>query len=381
MRGRQAAPSHADARTTARRGKTGRNKDMTSVKSTDRPATEPALSRRTFGGLSLLALAGATLPTRAEAAAPEIELKMQFASADGTPWNDMDRRFAAQLEAITGGRAKVTFFPPNSVTPFKDWLQATGSGLLDIGFVWHPALPGKFPQLELFSLPGLSKNQTIASVVYWRLREAYPQMGELFSDADNVVEIATFVAMGSHLHTRSPIKSLADLKGKVLAAQDSAGVQVMEKLGASASVMVGPDAYLALQRGAVDGVLCAWGWVNNFKLNEVTTYHTLVNLNPGTYSTVMNKDTHAKLTDQEKAHIADLLPVYFFNNTTDGAAAAMSAIPAENVFVLSAEDQATLAGEMRPLWDEWVKKADAKGMPGQKILDEAARLLKLYDQN
>ncbi len=354
---------------------------MTSGKSIGQAVTEPAISRRTFGGLSLLALAGTTFSTRAGAAAPEIELKMQFASADGTPWNAMDRRFAAQLEAITGGRAKLTFFPPNSVTPFKDWLQATGSGLLDIGFVWHPALPGKFPQLELFSLPGLSKNQTVASVVYWRLREAYPQMGELFADADNVVEIATFVAMGSHLHTRSPIKSLADLKGKVLAAQDSAGVQVMEKLGASASVMVGPDAYLALQRGAVDGVLCAWGWVNNFKLNEVTTYHTLVNLNPGTYSTVMNKDTHARLTDQEKAHIADLLPVYFFNNTTDGAAAAMGAIPAENVFILSADDQAALAGEMRPLWDEWVKKADAKGMPGQKILDEAARLLKLYDQN
>ena len=36
---------------------------------------------------------------------------------------------------------------------------------------------------------------------------------------------------------------------------------------------------------------------------------------------------------------------------------------------------------MHPLWDEWVQKADAKGMPGQKILDEAVRLMNLYDQN
>src|SRR5690606_17804557 len=102
--------------------------------------------------------------------------------------------------------------------------------------------------------------------------------------------------------------TLADFKGKVFAAQDAAGAEVLEKLGASASVMVGPDAYLALQRGAVDGVLCAWGWVNNFKLNEVTTYHTLLNLNPGTYSTVMNKDAYARLTDDEKSHLRDLLP-------------------------------------------------------------------------
>jgi TRAP-type C4-dicarboxylate transport system substrate-binding protein len=306
---------------------------------------------------------------------------MQFASPDGTPWNAMDRRFAAQLEGITHDRAKVVFFPPNSVTPFKDWLQATGSGLLDIGFVWHPVLPGKFPQLELLTLPGLAKNQTVASTVYWRLREKYPALGNLFKPEDNVVEIATFVAMGAHIHSKSPIATLGDLKGKVFAAQDAAGVEALQKLGASASVMVGPDAYLALQRGAVDGVLCAWGWVNNFKLNEVTTHHTLLNLNPGTYSTVMNKDAYDKLTDDEKAHLADLLPVYFFYNTTDGAAAAMASIPPENIHTLSTGDQELLATTMRPMWDAWVAKADAMGMPGQEIVDEAVRLMKLYDQN
>ncbi|MEC9342546.1 MAG: TRAP transporter substrate-binding protein DctP [Pseudomonadota bacterium] len=334
-----------------------------------------------FAGMLALAMAVAIAPAAQPAKAAELELKMQFASPDGTSWNKMDRRFAAQLEAITGGRAKVEFFPPNSVTPFKDWLQSTGAGLLDIGFVWHPVLPGKFVQLELFGLPGLSKNQTLATIVYWRLRDKYPQMGELFTDEDNVAEIATFVAMGSHLHSKQPVRTLADLKGKVFAAQDSAGVAVLEKLGASASVMVGPDAYLALQRGAVDGVLAAWGWVNNFKLNEVTEYHTLLNLNPGTYSTVMNRDAWDKLTEAEKQHLADLRPVYFFYNTTDSAAAATADIPAENMFVLSAEDQAALASEMQPAWAEWVKKADAAGLPGQEILDEAVRLMKLYDQN
>lgn len=320
-------------------------------------------------------------PTPQSVAADTIELKMQFASPDGTSWNDMDRRFAAQIEGVTGGRARVEFFPPNSVTPFKDWLQATGAGLLDLGFVWHPILPGKFPQMELFSLPGLSKNQTIASIVYWRLRDQYPEMGALFTPEDNVVELATFVAMGSHLHTRQPIKTLADLKGKVFGAQDSAGVKVLTELGASASVMVGSDAYLGMQRGAIDGVLSAWGWVNNFKLNEVSTYHTLINLNPGTYSSVMNRATYDKLTPEEQVHLADISPLYFLYNTTDSAAAATAGIPAENIFTLSAEDQAELSTKMQPQWGEWVEKANAKGWPGQEILDEAVRLMTLYDRN
>ncbi len=354
---------------------------MTPVKSNNEIARKRGLSRRAFGGLALATAAGAQLASSPAAAAVELELKMQFASPDGTPWNNMDRRFAKQIETISGGRAKVTFFPPNSVTPFKDWLQSTGAGLLDIGFVWHPVLPGKFLQMELFALPGMSKNQTLASVVYWRLRDQFPEMGNLFTEKDNVVELATFVAMGSHLHSREPVRSLADLKGKVFAAQDLAGLGVLEKLGASASVMVGPDAYLALQRGAVDGVLCAWGWVNNFKLNEVTTYHTLLNLNPGSYSSVMNKDTYSKLTPEEQGHLVDIRPLYFFYNTTDGAAAAMSSIPPDKVFTLGSADTDALASQMQPFWDQWVQKADAVGMPGKKILDEAVRLMKLYDQN
>jgi len=331
--------------------------------------------------LMAAALALVTILGPQSFAADNIELKMQFASPDGTSWNDMDRRFAAQIGEVTHGRAQVQFYPPNSVTPFKDWLQATGAGVLDLGFVWHPALPGKFLQMELFGLPGLSKNQTISTAVYWRIREEYPKMGELFTPQDNVVELATFVAMGSHLHTQDPVRTLADLKGKVFGAQDSAGVKVLEQLGASATVMVGSDAYLALQRGAIDGVLAAWGWVNNFKLNEVTTYHTLLNLNPGTYTSVMNKDTYDKLTPEEQEHLGDITPMYFFYNTTDAAADATADTPAENIFTLSVEDQEELATKMGAQWDEWVRKADEAGMPGEEILDETVRLMKLYDQN
>lgn len=356
---------------------------MKSAKPISGPSTTRPVSRRTFGALSLFTLAGAgaQLAGRQAQAADELVLKMQFASPDGTSWNKMDRRFAAQIEKIAGGRAKVQFFPPNSVTPFKDWLRATGSGLLDIGFVWHPVLPGKFPQMELFSLPGLAKNQTISSVVYWRLRDEFPKMGELYTKQDNVVDLATFIAMGSHLHTREPVRRLADIKGKVFAAQDSAGLTALRKLGASSSVMIGPDAYLAAQRGAVDGILCAWGWVKNFKLYEVTKYHTLLNLNPGSYSSVMNKDTYDKLTPEEKGHLADIRPMYFLYNTTDAAAAATAMVPPENMFTLSPDEKAELIATMQPLWDAWVKKADGIGLPGKKVLAEAVRLMKLYDEN
>lgn len=310
-----------------------------------------------------------------------VEFKIQLAAPDGTIWNTVERRFAAQLVAATGNRASITFYPPGSITKWPDWLQSTGGGLLDIGFVWHPLKSGKFLQTELFALPGIAKNQTIDSIVYQRLRDTYPQMGELFTEDDNVVELMTFVAMGSHLHTREPVRKLDELKGKVFAVQDATGARTLEALGASASVMVGPDAYLALQRGSVDGVLAGWGWVNNFKFREVVDYHTLLGLNPGSYSYVMNRDTWDRLTEAEQSHIRDLLPTFLFYSGTDSAANVINDVPPENLFTLSADDRSDMMAQMAPLWAEWVEKADAKGWPGQEILDETVRLSNLYYQN
>ncbi len=146
-------------------------------------------------------------------------------------------------------------------------------------------------------------------------------MGKLFTDQDNVVELATFVAMGSHLHSRKPIRSLADIKGKVFAAQDSAGVKVLEKLGASASVMVGPDAYLAAaaRRHRRRPLRLGLGEQFQAQRGDAPTTRCSTSI-PGTYSTVMNKDTYNKLTPEEQKHLADITPLYFFYNTTDGAA-------------------------------------------------------------
>lgn len=340
------------------------------------------LNKIIVSGLALFMSFGSQIAVQPVIAA-ELEIKMQLGSPDGTPRNEMDRRFAAELETILGGRAEVVFFAPNSVTSVENWLQATGSGLLDIGFVSHsiPHLEGSFPQMELFRLPGLARNQTITTAVYWRIREQYPKMDGMFIDDDNVVEIATFITAGSHLHSKQPICQLSDLKGKVIAISDPAGAAVLENLGASPSFMDGPNAYLALQNSTVDGVLATWGWVNDFKINEVTEYHTLLNMNPGTYSTVMNKDTYNLLTDVEKLRLKSLVPMYYFYNAIDNASAATKDIPAENILSFSEADRAELTAKMQLIWAAWVRKAQSSGVRGQEILDETVRLIKLYDQN
>jgi hypothetical protein len=70
---------------------------MTISESTTASTAPSGVSRRTLGAFALATLAGAQIASRPARAADTIEMKMQFASPDGTSWNDMDRRFAAQI--------------------------------------------------------------------------------------------------------------------------------------------------------------------------------------------------------------------------------------------------------------------------------------------
>ena len=261
---------------------------ISDVKTNDAPAGR-GLSRRAFGGLTLATLAGAQMAGGPAAAADQLELKMQFASPDGTPWNDMDRRFGKQLEAITGG--KVKFFrrtrSPRSRTGCRQPAPACStSALSGIRFCRASSRRWSFSACRACRRtspsPPSSTGGCATSSRKWASCLPTRTMSSISPPSSRWARICI---------PASPYDGLADLKGKVFAAQDlgrragAAKAWRERQRDGRAGRLSGP----AARRG--DGVLCAWGWVNNFKLNEVTTYHTLLNLNPGSYSTVMNRDT------------------------------------------------------------------------------------------
>ncbi len=326
------------------------------------------------------------LPNPSHAVEPEFVIKYQFAAPSGANWIRLGSEPLMELiTKATKGRVGVKGFPPGTLSSFKDLLRSTGSGIVDMSELWLPALPGKFPLMELFSLPGLSGSQSVTIAVYLEMLDKYPQFGQKFTKDDNVVELFSMVAMRSEIHTNKPIKSLADLKGMVIACQGETSVRVLKLLGASGTIMIGGDAYLAAQRKVVDGVMAAWGWVNAFKIYEVTKYHTLIGLSPGSITWVMNKDTYNKFTDDEKLILDQLRknsPANFIRaNVTNVNDIYTHNVDPKNIFKIPGKDRAELRRRLRPLWDLWVKKVTAMGHPGQKMLDDAVRLMDLYATN
>ena len=293
---------------------------------------------------------------------------------------------AAMIEKATNGRAKVTIYPSNSLVPIKDAYRALQEGIVDITWIWGPATPGAFPLTEVFSLPGFSENQSTSNQVVNKLFKLYPEFKKQFSP--KVKHISTQVHMRSDIHSNVPIRTLADLKGKVIACQNDKVAQSMSKLGASATQMQPTEMYTAVERGVVQGTVQAWGSFSVFHLYEVLKYHTLIGVGTGTSHWMWCKNTWDKFTPEEQAKLELLAP--WFQNCIVAGNIAMSKMPCDKnvtpekgheLIVWSDADIKKMKELFRPTWEKWADKMEAKGYPGKKILKQGEDLMATYNND
>jgi TRAP-type C4-dicarboxylate transport system, periplasmic component len=88
----------------------------------------------------------------------------------------------------------------------------------------------------------------------------------------NLIKPCTYTLPVEHIWTLEPVRAPADMKGLRLRAAGPSEIKTCEALGASAVMMPSSEAYMALQRGTVDGVYCYPGTVGARKLDELVKY-------------------------------------------------------------------------------------------------------------
>ena len=288
------------------------------------------------------------------------------------------------IRLITNGRCKIQVFYGDTVHSWKDALQATEAGMTDLTMLWNPILPGRFPLHELWSLPGLMPNQMTSDAVMIEIISKYPQFEKQYPET--IVPLSYQTHMRANLHTNTPIKSLAELKGKKIACHSAEGAKLMSMLGAGSTVVVGPDAYQMAQTKVVQGIFTAWGWVKHFKLKEVAPYTTWMNLSPGSSTFIMNKKTFDKFTDHEKALLKNL--VFYRARLWDlprhnvySAQKVIAGLKPDTFFTLPDQDYAKMREIFKPEWEAWAKKMEGLGYPGKAILEDTLEWIRLYEAN
>jgi len=172
-----------------------------------------------------------------------------------------------------------------------------------------------------------------------------------------------------------PPRKLEDFSGMRVRALGGIG-EAMKVLGAVPTTVTAPETYQAIESGTVDAAAFAFYSHFSYRINEVSTWRT-TNLAPGSVNcpAVVNIDAYNSLPDQYKALMDEAVDkAYVALNEAYGAAIDKYTPVAdeagiEKITYTQEELDKFRETAASPVWEAWVEKQTAAGVPAQELLD------------
>ena len=283
------------------------------------------------------------------------------------PWSDL-------IEKESSGEIKINRYWAGALgrSPFKQY-QLVTDGITDIGLVIDIYTSGQFPDTAIFELPYNLRTSTEGSLAMWRMYKAGMLRG--YGDI-KVVGLYTTDIGG--IHTRKPIKGVADLRGLKIRATGRVATLYLKHIGAVPVSMAAPKMAEAVSRGVLDGMMTPWVGMVSFRAHNVTNYHYEAPLGNVTHTVAMNKSAWERLSTKSKSildkfggeYIARLAGKGFDTRNASHVAKFMK--EKKRTFIIPDKKQfAAARRSVQPVYDEWIKKTP----DGQKKVDTLTKIL------
>jgi TRAP-type mannitol/chloroaromatic compound transport system substrate-binding protein len=163
---------------------------------------------------------------------------------------EIEKKFVDRVRELTGGRMEIKIFAPGSLVPTNQMLDAIQKGMFEMTKQYEGYDIGRLPHAAFTSaLPcGFTETWQL-DTWFWAkggiemLREEYRKMGVFY--------LAPTIYNEEPIHSKLPIRSIADMKGKKARFVGAAG-PVLNKLGARVTPMATAEVYSALEKGVID---------------------------------------------------------------------------------------------------------------------------------
>jgi TRAP-type C4-dicarboxylate transport system substrate-binding protein len=310
------------------------------------------------------------------------EIKLTYANfppAPTFPCIQMER-WAKEVEQRTQGKVKVQTFPGGTLLAAKNIFDGVMSGSADIGNFAMSYQPGRFPVSEAIDLPLGFTSAKAASLTLYDLIDKYKP-----KEFEGVKILTLFTCPPANIMTRTPVKSLADLKGMELRVGGTQA-DIIKRLGGIPVAMPQSDTPEALQKGVVKGHVSSMEVLKDFNYAAYTANATITNLWVVSFGVVMNKDKWASLPADVKKVFDDLSQeqaLWTGRYVDDHVLEAVKWSKEKynlQMFELPAKEQAEIPKLLAPMVDDYVKKVTAAGLPGDQIIKDVMALKAKYEK-
>jgi TRAP-type C4-dicarboxylate transport system substrate-binding protein len=221
---------------------------------------------------------------------------------------EVDDRFSKWADLIqtrTNGRVKIDIYWAQALAPVNQIVNATSTGIADIGAVAQAQEPGKLPMSMVCQLPGFSTDFKVQCSAFWDLMNQEPLLSEYTKQ--NMLPLGVNFVPDYHLISTKQITTAADIKGKKIACAGFIA-QTIQAMGGVPIAMSPPEQYEGMQKGTIDGDCAPYSSINDFKFYEVAKYISDFNFGGRIQPIFVNKDSWNKLRADIQKIFIDSIP-------------------------------------------------------------------------
>lgn len=202
-------------------------------------------------------------------------MKISIPTINDAP-HQFAKTFAAAVEKDSGGRIKGEVYPASQLGSIPRQIEGAQFGSIQAAVIPPDFFVGIDERFEVMAAPGLvdSMQQAIKVASDPEVKKLMLGLGA----QKGLHGAAMFIAAQSSIASRSPIRHLADFKGKKLRifASDFAKT-AWSRLGATPVAMSLGDVLPALQQGTIDAAIAATPVFANFHYQDAAKYVTETN--------------------------------------------------------------------------------------------------------
>ena len=183
------------------------------------------------------------------------------------------KNYAAAIEKDSGGRIKTEVYPASQLGSIPRQIEGVQFGAIQCAVVPPEFFVGIDERFEVMTAPGLATSLEHGQRIAADSAVLNLMLG---LGADKGLHgAALFIATPSAVISRTPIRQLADFKGKKLRIFASEFQSVaLGRLGATPVAMTLGDVLPALQQGAIDGAIAAVAVFANMQYQDAAKYVT-----------------------------------------------------------------------------------------------------------
>ncbi len=205
-------------------------------------------------------------------------IKVGTPTVNDTP-EEFTRGFKEMVEKESGGRLKVDIYSASKLGSIPREIEGLQFGSIECGIFPPEFFVGIDERFEVLATPGM-----VDSLAHGQKLVGQPEVMKMMLGlgADKGLHgIGMYMALPSVLSSRTPIRTLADLKGKkVRVFASKFQTAAFEKLGATPIAMSTGDVLPALQQGAIDGAISGITVFNAMHFQDAAKYVTEINQPP-----------------------------------------------------------------------------------------------------